>query len=432
VLKDQTVLIDRTRITGIGSASAVPVPTDHVVVDGTGKFLIPGLWDMHVHFRGSKRGGKPLIRENEAMLPLFLANGVTGVREMGGDIVDSVIQWREDIKAGNRQGPRIATCGPKIDGPRPEWPGSIAVHTPQEARAAVQKVKTLGADFVKVYGGLTADSLRAVAEEARHQKLKLTGHTGDELTMLDISDLGMDVEHAFPTMARACTRDELALVRPPSGPKISPFSIEGARTIVQQFDERALRSLTLRFLKNGTALTPTLHTQWMVTAEAYRLDSRRSYLMPALLDTWSDRGGVPTILDPVRRKMRRIEERLVAQAKAAGVTVLPGSDTGAGNQNLYPGFSLHSELVEFVEAGMSPLQALQSATLDSARWLGRESEVGTVEKGKFADLVLLDANPLDDIRNTTKIRAVFANGNLLDRSRLDAMLRQAQTGATRQ
>jgi imidazolonepropionase-like amidohydrolase len=128
--------------------------------------------------------------------------------------------------------------------------------------------------------------------------------------------------------------------------------------------------------------------------------------------------------------MRQIEERLVAQLKAGGVTVLPGSDTGASNQNLYPGFSLHAELVEFVEAGMTPMQALQAATRDSARWLGCDRDLGTIAKGKLADLVLLDANPLDDIRNTAKIRAVCMNGKLLDRSHLDRLLREAQTKAS--
>lgn len=427
---NQTVVIRGNRIVTIGPTTDVLVPNNAAIIEGKNKFLIPGLWDMHVHFRGSMKGGKGLVSENEAMLPLFLANGVTGVREMGGDMVNSVLQWREEIERGDRQGPRIATCGLKLDGPKPVWPGSVAVTTPETGRAAVEKVKAMGANFVKVYHGLSAESLKAIAEEAKRQQLRLTGHPGGYFTMLEISDLGMDIEHAFPTMAMACTRDELSLVRPSNGQKISPFTVEGTRLIVQQFDPGALNNLVLRFRKNGTALTPTLHTQWMSTLEPDPRDRRRSYLMPALLDSWNDRGGVGTILDPIRRKMRQIEERLVVQLKAGGVTVLPGSDTGASNQNLYPGFSLHAELVEFVEAGMTPMQALQAATLDSARWLGRDGDLGTIAKGKLADAVLLDANPLDDIRNTTKIRAVFMNGKVLDRSRLDGLLRDAQTIAS--
>jgi imidazolonepropionase-like amidohydrolase len=162
---DQSVIIRGNRIVDIGSAATVAVPHDAAIVDGKHKFLIPGLWDMHVHFRGSMKGGKELAAENEAMLPLFIANGITGVREMGGDMVTLVLQWRDEVERGNRQGPRIATCGPKLDGPKPAWPGSLAVMTPEEARAAVKKVKALGANFVKVYHGLSPESLKATRKK---------------------------------------------------------------------------------------------------------------------------------------------------------------------------------------------------------------------------------------------------------------------------
>ncbi len=301
--------------------------------------------------------------------------------------------------------------------------------TPDEARAAVRKVKAMGADFVKVYTGLGPESLVAVAGEAKRQQLRLTGHPGGHFTMLEISDLGMDIEHVFPTMGFASTRDELSLVRPPSGQKISPFSLEGARIVVEQYDADAVRNLITRFLKNRTTLTPTLHAQWSTVLAPVLADKRRSHLMPRWLETWNDRGAVPSVvLDPLRRKAKQIDARVTSELKAGGVTILAGSDTGASNQNLYPGSILHAELVEFVEAGISPLQTIKAATLDAARWLGRDKELGSIAKGKLADLVLLDANPLDDIRNTLKIRAVVANGKLLDRSQLDTMLGAAQSG----
>ena len=245
--------------------------------------------------------------------------------------------------------------------------------------------------------------------------------------MLEISGLGMDIEHAFPTMGFASTRDELALVRPATGQKVSPLSLEGARLVVEQYDTNAVKTLIARFLNNGTTLTPTLHAQWSTVLAPVLADKRRSYLMPRLLETWNDRGPVPSvILDPLRRKAKQIDARLTGELKAGGVTILAGSDTGASNQNLYPGSSLHAELVEFVEAGIPPAQVIKAATLDAARWLGRDKETGSIAKGKLADLVLLDANPHDDIRNTTKIRAVFANGKLLDRAQLDAMLQSAR------
>jgi len=148
---DQTVIVSGHRISAIGTEGSVQVPSGAQIIDGRGRYLIPGLWDMHIHIRGSRLAGQgSFARENEAVLPLYLANGITGVREMGGDMVDTVLKWRDDIAQGRREGPRMVTSGPKLDGPNPIWPGSIPISTTEEAKAAVARVKNSGADFIKV------------------------------------------------------------------------------------------------------------------------------------------------------------------------------------------------------------------------------------------------------------------------------------------
>jgi hypothetical protein len=148
--RERTVIISGNRILDIKDAAHVKAALGSKVVDATGKYLISGLWDMHVHMRGSIKGSTPsFAKENEAMLPLYLANGVTGVREMGGDLVDQVLQWRSEVEGSKRVAPRIATCGPKLDGAKPRFPGSIPITTPEEARTAVQRVKAMGVDFVE-------------------------------------------------------------------------------------------------------------------------------------------------------------------------------------------------------------------------------------------------------------------------------------------
>jgi hypothetical protein len=181
---NRTVLILNDRIMSVGVGAGVSFPKSTQVVDASGKYLIPGLWDMHVHMRGSSSGSSPdFSSENAALLPLYLANGVTGVREMGGDLVADVLKWRSQVLSGELLGPHIVTCGPKLDGPRPEWPGSIAITTPEEVRAAVRRVKAIGADFVKVYNevpNIPREAYLALLDEAKQQqfpgKLGMPGH----------------------------------------------------------------------------------------------------------------------------------------------------------------------------------------------------------------------------------------------------------------
>jgi imidazolonepropionase-like amidohydrolase len=438
--RNRTVVISGNRISDVKDSRNAKPPAGAKVVDGTNKYLIPGLWDMHVHMRGSINGSTvSFAKENEAMLPLYLANGVTGVREMGGDLVDMVLQWRSEVESGKRVAPRIATCGPKLDGAKPRFPGSIAITTPEEARTAVQRVKAMGVDFVKVLDSspnIPHDAYLALLDEAKRQHLPVTGHVALTVTVAEVSDAGQNIEHT--RYLSGCIRNEKQLKTDLLAKQIAGKDYTIA--VVDGYDPETAAALFARFATNHTWVTPTLASAHMFAyedLERWDQDSRRRYLMPRMLASWSDRADTSVPLTPqdaallssYRKKQFQHALESVLLMHKAGVSILAGTDTGASNQNMFSGFSLHDELVFLVEAGLTPLEALQCATLNAARWLNRPDMLGTVESGKLADLVLLDADPIKDIHNTTKISEVFLDGKELDRAALDQMLRSAEAAA---
>jgi imidazolonepropionase-like amidohydrolase len=422
-LTNRTVLIQNDRIVSVSPATGVQFTKSTQVVDASGKYLIPGLWDMHVHMRGSRIVSSPdFADENAALLPLYLANGVTGVREMGGDLTADVLKWRARILSGEQLGPRIVTCGPKLDGPLPEWPGSIAISTPAEARSAVRHVNAIGADFVKVYNevpNIPRAAYLALLDEAKQQHLRVTGHVPLTLTVAEVSDAGQDIEHYSEYLA-GCIRNERALKADLLADRMGGGEYESE--VVHGYNQNVARALFSKFAANHTWVTPTLViAHQLATANKSRSspDPRLKYLTPRWLATWNDREEEADKLDKLRYRQGLDSVRSMQQL---GVSLLAGSDTGASNPGTFPGFSLQDELAYLVQAGLTPMEALQCATLNAAAWLGRRDDLGTIEAGKLADLVLLDANPLRDIHNIRRIRAVVFNGKLLDRGRLDQML----------
>ena len=437
--RDRTVVISGNRILDIKDAKQIKPLAGGNIIDATGKYLIPGLWDMHVHIRGSIIGSTSnLAGENEAMLPLYLTNGVTGIREMGGDLVDVVLQWRADVESGKRVAPRIVTCGPKLDGAKPLYPGSIPITTPEDARTAVRRVKAMGVDFVKVLdtSPIPHDAYLALLDEAKLQHLPVTGHVALTVTVAEVSDLGQNIEHT--TYLAGCVRNEKELKADRLAKRITGIDYFGA--VVDGYDRNVAEPLFARFAANHTWVTPTLaslHTFAYEDTERWDEDRRRRYLMPGMLATWGDRAKSSSnltqqqtaLLSSYNKKQFSHALDSVLLMHKAGVSIMAGTDTGASNQNMFPGFSLHDELGYLVKGGLTPLEALQCATLNAAKWLNRIDALGTVEPGKLADLVLLDDDPLKDIHNTTKISEVFLGGREFDRATLDRMLRNAEAGA---
>jgi Amidohydrolase family len=419
IQKDATVLLTDGTITAIGRN--IPVENTKVV-DGTGKFLIPGLWDMHVH----------CCNADDHFFPLFLANGVTGIRDMGGPL-EELKACRSNVENGIILGPRMVFSGPIVDGPKPIWPEiSFAVGTPEAGRKAVQSVQQSGADFVKVYSLLPRDAYFAIADEAKERHMVFAGHVPDTITAVEASDAGQKSFEHLLSVLRGCSSEEDELR---TNPVQGQTQMELTREVIKSYDPDKARSLFRRFRKNGTWQCPTLavlHAIAHLDDPAFRNDPRLAYLPRNVTADWNPtndfRFKTWTHDDWDACRLRFAKQcELVGMMAGSGVGILAGTDTP--NPYAFPGFGIHDELALLVKCGLTPRQALQAATINPARYFGWEQRMGTVEVGKAADLVLLDANPLEDIHNTTRIAAIFVRGQYLDRAALDQMLKHKSHSA---
>ncbi|HKG15887.1 MAG TPA: amidohydrolase family protein [Pyrinomonadaceae bacterium] len=418
---DMSVVVSGGRIVGLGRAGRVRLPKDARVVDASGKFLIPGLWDMHVH-----------EWNKEVFFPLFIANGVTGVRDMFSPL-PPIKQWRAEIAARTTTGPRIVAAGIIVDGPNPGCaPCTIAVGNAEEGRKAVSKVREMGADFVKVYSMLPRDAYFAIADEAKRQRVVFAGHVPEFVSAAEASDAGQkSIEHLSGVIV-ACSAKEEGL-RKESEARLRAEGIRRDTATLEQaaaldsFDEKKAAALFSRFVRNGTWMCPTLSVLRAVALSGdadFRDDPRMKYIPDFLKNQfWEDAYGWKGHTAEDNARAKRVFQKqleMVGMMRRAGVRFIAGTDTA--NPHIFPGFSLHEELALLVRAGFTPMQALQSATRDAAEYLGRLDSVGTIEKGKAADMVLLDADPLADIGNTKKINAVVLGGKLISKQDLDKML----------
>lgn len=406
------------------------------IVDGEGKFLIPGLWDMHAH-----------INAPEIYLPLLIANGITGVREMYTGVAPRAIhEWH--FRAGS---PIIVAPG-FLDGPMmlnngPPPPGAFAVANAEQARFAVHALAESGADFLKVYSSIPREAYFALAEEARSVGIPFAGHVPEAVTNAEASDAGQrSAEHLInilldcSTNAEALRNQRIAVMTSPtmSGEaRLRALAWPDPEGLFDTYSEEKAAALFKKFVDNGTWQTPTLVVlAGFVRArdDEFLHDPRRKYLPRQWTDSWDPRASLylhdlsPADSDALHVRLVALLDRykkLVGDMRKSGVEFLAGTDASGWNPVL-PGFGLHEELALLVESGLTPMEALQSATRNAARYLNRLDVLGTVEVKKEADLVLLDANPLEDIHNTGKIDAVVLRGRYYSRQDLDALLKVRQ------
>jgi imidazolonepropionase-like amidohydrolase len=423
---NRTVVVAGERIASVSDAAKIAPPKNARVMDGTGQYLIPGLWDMHVHtaFGDWFPGGRDII------LPLFVANGVTGVRDMGGD-VPVLMAWRKQIASGQIIGPRMVVSGPMLDGYLPDgklrFPSSIAVATPADAIAAVDLLKAQGVDFIKVQSELSLKSYLAAAAEAHKQGLTIVGHVPDKVRIREVVAAGQkSIEHLMGIF-EGCSTAEDKFIQGKGNLKL----------LLATQDKQRCEALIKLLAQTQTWQVPTL--AWQRGGEF--LDQRDLKHQP--LDkyvpaywrdvTWrrfTDEMMPDLLKDPLalRRDYFARNLQIVGAMHRAGVPFLAGTDSAPGVY-IMPGFSLHDELANFVEAGFTPMESLQTATSNPAKFFGMEASLGSVESGKMADVVLLNANPLEDIRNTRKISAVWAHGRLFNRAALDGILLEVAAAA---
>jgi hypothetical protein len=331
------------------------------------------------------------------------------------------------VAAGRLLGPRMVVSGPMLDGPKTQFPAALKIATPEEGRRAVDVLKGRGVDFIKIQSYVPRDAYFAIADESRQRRIVFAGHVPDAIRASEASTKGQkSFEHLIGVFEGSSTAED-ALLKGPKGPARFLETYDGAK-------EAALIAL---LATNRTWQCPTLYWergQWLVDAIDVSQDPDAKYAPASWREkTWPTfKAGIIKDLDtdplPVRQKFVEHELGIVKRLQKAGVAFLAGTDTPAG-VDVLPGFSLHQELQRFVDAGFTPMEALQAATINPAKFLDKLDDFGTVEKGKVGDLVLLEANPLDDIRNTRKISAVIANGRYYPREKLDRILADVETYA---
>jgi imidazolonepropionase-like amidohydrolase len=424
ILAGQTVILNKDHIESVGPSKTAKYPRNANTINARGSYLIPGLWDMHVHLVF----GDWFPDAAEITLPLLIANGVTGVRDMGSELQD-VQNMRNEIEAGRMIGPRIFTAGPMLDGPKPRFPSSIAVSTPEDGRKAVDDLKDRGADFIKLQSLIPREAVFAIADEAKKQGIAFEGHVPDSVRASEMTERGMkSFEHLIGIFEGSSPNEDEYL--------------KGGKTdghFLASYDPQRAAALAAVLAKNQTWQCPTLVWErggTLLDQTDFAKDTRAKYVPASWKNTtWKRftdeiKQGYATDDLAVRKRFVEKELEVVGLMHKAGVPFLAGTDTPPGVY-IFPGFSLHEEMQRFVAAGFTPLEALQTATLNPARFWGLEEQYGTVEQGKVADLVLVGGNPLQDITNTQKIGAVIVNGQLYSGKDLDRMLAGVEAAARR-
>jgi Amidohydrolase family len=368
VENDATVVISGSKIKAVLLGKSAKVTAGARVVDAHGGYLIPGLWDMHVHSDGDRRA-----------LRLMLASGVTGIRDMGGD-VHKLADARRHIEAQDWDGPRLLFAGPVLEGPPGKSDNDMwIVSTPREAQRAVVSLAALHVDFIKVHDHLGRDVYFAIANAAKKAGLPFAGHVPASISPVDASDAGQaSIEH-FEFLPKVCV------------PLLGDMAV-GNEHLPDACTYSSTAKLLKHLARNGTWLDPTL--------QSFR------YFAPF---QW--------------KQILAGFNEIGVQIRAEHTRMLAGTDWSEflESKGAPPGRCLHDELDLWVAAGFTPLEALQAATLNPAIFLAMEDSIGTIEAGKIADLVLVEGNPLKVIGNTRRVVAVIANGTLFDRSRLHSL-----------
>lgn len=437
---DFTVIVTQSRLSAVGPSVSTAISPDTKIVDAVGKFMIPGLVDMHLHLLGA---GEP-SGSRKFILPLLIGNGITTVRDMGGD-VQQLKQIRKEIDAGKQIGPQIFFTGPYLDGDPPSFQPSIVVHNEAEANDALKQLKSEGIDFIKVQSRLLPEGYFAIARASHANGMRYVGHVPDSVSASAASDAGQaSIEHLTGVLLACSSKEEELRKRQFAWPANDNYAeqsrqrmLDWQRELLDSYSPQKAKLLFQKFATNHTAQTPTLplliHLAYLRPETDMVNDSRMKYIPGNLQKIWKEarRASLTNQSDSefqVRKELALKSLALVKGAHDAGVLIMAGTDTTA--PNVFPGFSLHEDLFYQVQAGLMPMQALQTATSVPAKFLGRESQQGSIAVGQHADLLLLEANPIEDIRNTQKIWALILDGKFLDRGKLNELLEGAERYAS--
>ena len=428
ILREQTVLIEGKRITYVGDSNTIILPQNVERIDGNGKYLIPGLWDMHTHW-GSRFAP-------QLSMPLFIANGITNIRDLGGGTnLKLKSKWREETLTGDLLGPRvIGQANLFIEN----------LETKEQVHKLLNSVSFDEPDFIKVYNSVLPGPFFSLMNEANELGIKVLGHKPRSVSAIDASKAGYEsFEHARLFLYECYSgADELRATylrrytseTESSGYVVTPTKL---REMVDLHDSKMCNELMKVMVENGTWFTPTHITRKMdafADKDTYRKDERLKYIHFAQRLAWTIDADSMIRIDPSSKGRQVFMDfylkglELTGKAHQVGVRILAGSD--ANDTYSFPGMGLHDELQELVLAGLSPMEALKAATFNPSDYFNLTKDYGSIEVGKVADMVLLNANPLEDISNTIQINHVFFNGAIYDRIDLDNMLQYVESNAS--
>lgn len=432
ISSNMTVIIKEKAISEIGANDELNIPENAKRVSGKGKYVIPGLWDMHAHTSSD-------FNTRNVIYPTFIANGVTGVRVMSADCfepcwdltlnIDQSRKIQEDVREGKLVGPRALLASTYINGAKPVEPSTVhAPGTREHGKELVHLLMDRGVDFIKIYDELPREAYFGIAEEANNQGLPFAGHVPVAIKASEASDAGQkSIEHCCEgSLFEECStqeqllREEITTLIQSRDPK---DMYQLVLRLVRTYDEAKCQAVFQKFLKNGTWYVPTLlaaETDQPIRS-GWREDQRLKYVPKTEYEWWyDDEINTNALFGPSFPEIRKKRFEIVQAMNKAGVKLLAGSDCGI--YGVFYGSGLHDELTLLVEAGLTELEALQSATINAAAYANLADSLGNIKEGMIADLILLDANPLEDIHNTKRIYSVMTNGKYYDRSNLDSLL----------
>jgi hypothetical protein len=428
ILDDQTVVISNDKIVATGHSKKLKWRYKaKSIIDGTGKFIMPSLWDMHVHF-----GGDTLIHENKLLLPLYTAMGVSHVRDCAGDISDSVIAWKTAINQNQLQGPTIFTSGPKLEGPKSIWPGDLEIANEAELKIALDSLQKLDVDFVKITDNTLDPNLFLKSIDAsRKRGWKVSGHIPATMTVATYAGAGLSAIEHIGYLQRAASDKEDSITQLRAEGKIT--NKEAAVLYLKTFNKEVAIEKFKELAANGTAVVPTINGSYKTTyldLYDYTKDPYLNYLGPALKRTydWRVQRAANDNAAAIQFRHANFEAaaNLLPILFKAGVTILAGTDAGYLNSYNYPGLGMHEELAIMVKYGLTPQEALTCSLLNGPAFFGLQNEHGAVSVNKNADLLILNANPLENIQNTKEIFSFIRKGVYLDRKNLDMLLEQVK------
>jgi len=425
ILENKAILIDSATIKYIDDyASLKGLVSKESQFNANNKFVIPGLWDMHVHLEGEN-----LIEDNNALLPLYIAYGITTVRDCASDLGEQVLAWRDDINHGDLFGPQIYTAGRKLEGINSIWKGDLEIANTIELNQMLDKLEDYKVDFIKITENTLPGHLFLKSVEASKKRgFKTSGHVPIDLTINELATAGFSsIEHASYLLRLGS--DENETIKQIQLQKLSKS--EANKNYMLNFNQEKAIKAYHDLARTNIAVTPTLiggKQLAYLDENDHQDDIFLQYLTKRFTDNYQWRIGRMANDSPEQKQQRKDRYQRIAKQlpyiQEAGILILAGSDSAALNTFVYPALALHEELGLFQDAGLTPLQILQSATINGAKFMNTLHTTASIDLGKEADLVILNSNPLVDIKATQDIHAVINNGNYLNRVALDSILDQ--------